>query len=141
MKIPSGIRIYGDTEYRNKVCPKESSEQVTFISRIRSSYPNSYGIIAFHAKNEGLITGGQFSAISKNRAMGLAIGCSDIIIPGSPTFVCEIKRRDHTLSRISEEQVEYLLACQMAGAFACIALGCDAATEAFNVWRLKNGRG
>ena len=61
-------------------------------------------------------------------------GASDIIIPGSPAFVCELKRRDHTKSRWEDGQQEYLTAAQDAGAFVCIALGADAAMEAFNDW-------
>ena len=116
------------------MCPSETNEQITFIARL----PEKYSRIVLHPKNEGRLRDGQFSKLSIDRAMAsLNKGASDIIIPGSPTFVCEIKRCDHTLSKISDEQVEYLLACQDAGAFACISLGCDAATEAFRCWLNK----
>ena len=58
-------------------------------------------------------------------------GASDIIIPGGPAFVCELKRRDHTQSKWQDGQQEYLDAAQRAGAFVCIALGYKAAEEAF----------
>jgi hypothetical protein len=35
-------------------------------------------------------------------------GASDIIIPAACSFVCEIKRRDHTKSKWQPGQVEYL---------------------------------
>lgn len=126
------IQIYGDLKYRNKKCPKESTEQITFVNRIRSLYPDTYGRIIVHPENEGQLIRGQFSAINKSRAMGQTKGASDIIIPGLPAFVCELKRQDSTLNKPTQEQIEYLEAAQKCGAFVCIAYGCDAATEAFN---------
>jgi len=135
MKIPENIPVYGDINYRDKLCPKESAEQITFVSRIINRYPLTYGRIILHPKNEQRLINGQFSAISKDRAMGsLNKGASDIIIPGNPAFVCEIKRRDHTQSKLEDWQIEYLLACDIVGCFVCVALGCDAAMEAFNKW-------
>lgn len=138
MKIPSGIRIFGDTDFRDTRCASESAEQITFVSRIDKKYHDTYGRIIIHPKNEQRLRDGQFSRLKLDKAMAsLNKGASDIIIPGCPSFVCEIKRKDHTLSKISEEQVEYLLACQMTGAFACIALGCDSAMDAFECWLTK----
>ena len=68
---------------------------------------------------------------------GLVKGCSDIIIPGNPSFVCEMKSRSPK-AKISDEQIKYLPAAQNNGSFVCIALGCDAAWEAFNEWRELN---
>lgn len=135
MKIPPQIKIYGDTSYRGK-CPRESVEQITFISWVRREYPHSYGVTIFHAKNEGKLINGQFQAVSKDRAMGMAIGCPDIHNPGNPSFCMELKRKDHTKSNISDEQVNYLVTAQSIGAFCCIALGHEAAIEAFNDWLL-----
>lgn len=135
MKIPPHIRVYGDQKYRDKKCPYEANEQVTFVNRVREAYPNTFGKILLHPKNEGQKKDGEFAAIAKDKAMGhLTLGASDIIIPGSPAFVCELKRRDVTLCEITDDQIKYLAAAQAVGAFACIALGADAATEAFNDW-------
>lgn len=140
MIIPEGIPIYGDLSYRSVLCPKESVEQITFVSRITAEYPDTYGRIIVHPQNEGKLIKGQFSALSKDRAMAsVNKGASDIIIPGNPSFVCEIKRRDHTLSVLSNEQLDYLWACEKTGSFICIALGCDAAIGAFNNWIKQNG--
>lgn len=133
-KIPQHIKIYGDQSYRNKKCPKESVEQITFVNRVRAAHPEAYGRLLVHVENEAKLINGQFSAISKQRAMGMSKGASDIIIPGKPAFVCELKRRDMTLCKITDDQIEYLTAAQNVGAFACAALGADAATEAFNDW-------
>lgn len=65
----------------------------------------------------------------------MATGATDIVIPAARPFVCELKRRDHTVSSIADEQLAYLRAAQAAGAYACIALGVDAAWEAFQHWR------
>lgn len=132
MRLPKceGLKIYGDTSYRGD-CPQEALEQVTFFNRIRKQYPETFGIIALHPRNEGLRHHNQ---VSREKSEGMTTGASDIIIPGCPAFVCELKRRDHTKSTITDDQLNYLRAAQAAGAFACIALGADAATAALNDW-------
>lgn len=134
IKHPPGICLYGNQKLRDKKCPKESAEQITFVNHVRSQHPDSFGLILLHPKNEGLLINGQFSVVSKARAMGMAKGAADIIIPGNPAFVCEIKRSDKTLSTISDEQIAYLYAAKAAGAFVCVALGHAAAIDAFNDW-------
>jgi hypothetical protein len=64
----------------------------------------------------------------------MTTGAPDIVIPGSPTFICELKRRDHTQSELRTAQVAYLRAAQRAGCFVCVALGVDAAWEALHVY-------
>lgn len=129
MKLPkTGIPVYGDPTYRGP-CPNETVEQVTLVSRIRKT---PYGILLVHVRNEGKRT--QYQAM-QHKAEGMTRGASDIIIPGSPAFVCELKRRDITKSAWQEGQEDYLLAALDAGAFACVALGCDAAWEAFLEWQ------
>lgn len=135
MKIPESIKVYGDKAYRNKKCPKEKIEQITFVNRIRELYPETYGAALVHIKNEALLVNGQFTAITTDRAMGMSKGASDIMIPGRPAFVLELKRRDHTASTISDEQINYLITCKKLDAFVCVALGADAAMEAFDDWR------
>jgi hypothetical protein len=126
--------IFGDTDFRGK-CATESVEQVTFFNRLRAQYPDTWGALAIHARNEQQLRGGQFGGMAKQKAEGMTAGASDIIIPGRVTFVCELKRRDHTKSKWQAGQVEYLTAAHQAGAFACVALGCDAAWDAFEEWR------
>ena len=128
-----GVPVYGDASFRGK-CPKEHVEQVSFFAKLRREYPSSYGMLAVHPRNEAQLRGGQFHAIIKHKAEGMTPGASDIIIPGSPSFVCEIKRQDHTQSKWQDGQQEYLEAAMIAGSFACIALGCSAAWEAFEDW-------
>lgn len=134
MKFHPNIPVYGDTSFRGN-CHKEEVEQASFFSRLRREYPDSYGAIALHPRNEGLKEKGQFSTVIKHAAEGMTRGASDIIIPGSPSFVCEMKRLDHTKSHWQDGQQEYLLAAANAGAFVCVALGAVAAWEAFEVWR------
>lgn len=125
--------IYGDTEWRGK-CPAESMEQVTFFSRLRREYPTTWGRLALHPRNEQQLRGGHIRAIANQKAEGMTTGASDIIIPGRVTFVCELKRHDHTQSKWQSGQVEYLTAAHTAGAFACAALGADAAWQALEAW-------
>lgn len=133
LNLPPSIRIYGNTAFRGK-CHQESVEQASFFNRLRAEYPDSYGLIALHPRNEGLLVKGQFQAMTKHRVEGMAKGAADIVVPGSPSFICEMKRCDHTKSAWQDGQIEYLEAAAAAGAFACVALGAAAAWEAFQDW-------
>lgn len=133
MKIPEWLNVYGDMSFRGK-CPIESAEQITFFNQLRAQYPKSYGRIALHPRNEGQLVGGQLSSIDKQKAEGMAVGASDIVIPGAPSFVCEMKRKDHTACAWQDGQREYLEAAKNSGAFVCVALGWEAAWAAFNDW-------
>lgn len=132
--------VYGDVTFRG-VCHREEVEQASFFSRLRREHPESWGILAIHPRNEGLLTGGQFHAIRKHKAEGMSPGAADVVIPGAPSFVCEMKRQNHTLSTWQPGQIDYLEAAAKAGAFACVALGAEAAWGAFEEWLGAMGRG
>lgn len=117
-------------DYRGP-CPKESAEQITFFSALRREYPDTLGKIAIHPRNEGQR---HRNEVIRHKAEGMVTGASDVVIPGAPAFVCEIKRMDHTQSRWEDGQQEYLEAAQEAGAFVCVALGWQAAMEAVQEW-------
>ena len=136
MKIPDWLPCYGDVKYRGD-CPLESAEQVTFFNRLRREYPDTYGRIAVHPRNEQQLRGGQFRALARHKAEGMTEGASDIIIPGDPAFVCELKRLDHTKCKWQDGQIEYLEATKKCGAFVCVALGHEGAWKAFEYWREK----
>lgn len=133
MKIPTWLPTYGDTTFRGE-CPTESAEQVTFFNRLRAQYPESFGRIATHIKNEGKRSQNQ---AQRDRMQGMTKGASDIIIPGNPTFICELKRKDHTKSKWQSGQQEYLKSAQDLGAFVCLALGVEGAWEAFEYYLQK----
>lgn len=133
MKFQNWLSVYGSLEFRGE-CPKEGMEQATFFNRLRTRWPDTLGVIALHPKNEGVRSGKDFQALSKDKALGMAVGASDVIIPGLPAFVCEIKRQDHTKSSWQPRQQEYLLAAKNNGAFVCVALGADAAIQAVEEW-------
>jgi hypothetical protein len=130
MKFNSWLKVYGDQKYRNKNCPPESAEQITFFNVLRRDYPK-LGEIAIHPRNEGKRS---IQQTQRQKAEGMTPGASDIIIPGTPTFVCELKRQDHTLCKWEPKQVDYLENCQNNGAFVCVALGYKAALEALKEW-------
>lgn len=132
--LPMDIHVYGDVSFRGK-CPAETMEQITFFNRLRREYPDTWGALAIHPRNEAMRTGGHIRAVSQHKAEGMTAGAADIVIPGRVSFVCELKRRDHTLSNWQDGQVDYLMAAHGAGAFACVALGADAAWQAFEDWR------
>ena len=129
----SGVLTFGELDFRGE-CPVEGQEQVTFFARLRREYPDTWGRLALHPRNEGLRYGGQLRAISRHKAEGMTTGASDIIIPARVAFVCELKRRDRTICKWQDGQREYLEAAAATGAFACVAFGCDAAWEALKYW-------
>jgi hypothetical protein len=129
--------VYGDAKFRGK-CPPEAVEMASFFSRLRREYPNTLGVIALHPRNEQLLLGGQFKAIVKHKAEGMTKGASDIVIPAARPFICELKRRDHTLSAWQEGQIAYLETAKKLDAFACVALGAEAAWEALMDWMKEN---
>ena len=130
-KLNKTIPIYGDVKYRNKKCPKESVEQKTIFNELRLNHPTQ-ARLATHVKNEGKRTDAQ---INEDKQQGLNTGFSDVIIIGSPVFVCEVKREDMTTSTYTEEQESFLLAAIESGAFVCVALGHKGFFEAFKEWK------
>lgn len=136
MIFPSHIPVYGDQSFRGD-CPKENVEQMSFFNQIRRVYPDTFGAIAIHPRNEGLLSKGQFSSVAKHKAEGMTKGAPDCVVPGNPAFLCEIKRTNHMLSHWQEGQIEYLAAAQKLGAFVCVALGAKAAWVAFEEYRGK----
>jgi hypothetical protein len=128
--LPPDIYLYGDPTFRGK-CAVENADQVTLFAFIRAQYPKTWGLLAFHPRNEGVRTIGQ---AKWQKAEGMTAGTVDVIIPASVPLVMEIKRKDYTKSTWQPGQVEYLRAAQAAGAYACIALGYEAAIEAVRYW-------
>lgn len=129
----NGVLTFGDTSYRG-ACAKEDQEQVTFFNRLRREYADTWGRIALHPRNEGLKTGGQFGSVLRHKAEGMTQGAADIVIPARISFVCELKRRDHTKSDWQDGQIDYLITVAKAGGFSCVALGADAAMWALECW-------
>lgn len=129
----AGITIFGDTSFRGD-CPVETAEQVTFFNRLRREYPETWGALALHPRNEQQLRGGQHRGMIRQKAEGMTPGASDVIIPARVAFVCEIKRADHTKSTMQDGQLPYLIAARAAGAFACIALGHAGAWAAVQEW-------
>lgn len=129
----SPVPTYGDPDWRGK-CPKEAVEQISFVNKIRMDYPDTWGRLLVHIRNED----GRASARQVNRMKleGLTTGAADLIIPGRISFVCEMKRKDRTQSRLSDYQAKYLEAAQNAGAFVAVCFGAVAALEAFDEWRM-----
>lgn len=127
MKFPQWLKVYGDVGFRGD-CPSETLEAITFFAHIRKQHPQTYGLIATHIRNEGKRN---WQQVARQKAEGMTKGAPDIIIPMARTFVCELKRQDHTKSKWQEGQLEYLKTAHDTGAFVCVALGYDAAYKAF----------
>jgi hypothetical protein len=121
------IKVY-DSGYRGE-CPIEAGELKTFFNQIRKT---EYGLIAFHPRNEGKKTHAQ---VQTEKMEGLTSGVSDIIIPASPPFICELKRKDRTKSKFPQVEKDFLIACGEKGAWVCLAYGWEQAWLAFNDWK------
>ena len=98
------IDVIGDTNYRGD-CPSETAEMIGFFSWLRSHHPK-LAAVAVHVRNEG-----QRSKRHgyQHKQEGMNTGASDIVIPVNPPICIEMKRRDHTKSTISDEQLQYLV--------------------------------
>lgn len=127
------IRVYGDVDFRGN-CPAETDEQITFFNKLRREYPDTFGAVALHPRNEQQLRKGQHQSFARQKAEGMTTGASDIIIPARVTFVCELKRQDRTKSKWQDGQREYLESAACLGAFACVALGWSAAWRAMEDW-------
>jgi hypothetical protein len=122
------LYIFGDVDFRGD-CPSESGEQISFVNWVRQK--TRHGNLIIHVRNEGLRS---YMQTQRHKAEGMCTGAADIIIPAGITFVCELKRRDHTKSTFQKGQIEFLKAAHDEGAFVCVALGNDGAKEAYDVW-------
>lgn len=131
MKIDERIPVFGDRDYRGK-CNQEETDQINWVSWIRENHPDDYRLM-IHPKNEGKRS--PFQAAMDRKTGSLNKGASDCVIPGAPSFVVELKRRDHTKSRWQTGQQEYLIAAGEAGCFIGVALGFEAMKEAFLLWK------
>ena len=135
MKTPNWLPVFGDLP-RSKDNPLEDYVLISLISRIRRDYPSSYGLVAFHVKNESKRSHAQIKA---DKMKGLTNGVSDLIVIGNPTLCMEIKR-DNSCS-FEKGQLEFLEQAHKSGAFACVAIGWQGALDAFAHWlTLQNSK-
>lgn len=131
MKVDKRIRIFGDVSYRGK-CNQEETDQINWVSWLQEHYPHEHRLMV-HPKNEGSRSG--FQADLDRKTGSLNKGASDCVIPGCPSFVVELKRKDHTKSRWQTGQQEYLIAAAESGCFVGVAFGFEAMKEAFLEWK------
>lgn len=124
MKFPSWLKVYGDKSFRGK-CPTEQMEQVTLFNKLRREMPH-IGSIAIHVRNEGKRTHQQ---TARQQMEGMVAGAADIIIPGGPCLVIELKRKDHTKCSWQDGQLDYLKAAKKNGAKVAVCLGYQAAYD------------
>ena len=136
MKFNKETVVYGDLKYRNKKCPIEDAEQITFFNQLKKLWPE-HAKLATHIKNEGKRN---YKQVSKDKANGLNQGFADVVIIGHPVLYMEIKRQDHTLSHWEENQEDKLILANERGAFSCVALGYEAALKAVKDWNDVQGR-
>lgn len=138
MKISKGsqYKVYGDLSSRGK-CISEDAVHIAFVAWIRHNH-QSEALLLLHPKNEGKRTPQQ---VAMDKKMGsITKGASDIIIPGNPAFVCELKKDDPTKCHWQPGQEDYLNIAHEHGAFACVAFGLNAAKDAFIDWQRINNQ-
>lgn len=132
MNTPAWLPKFGDLP-KSTSNPAEDYVLSSLISRIRNDYPTTYGLVAFHVKNESKRTTGQIRA---DKAKGLTKGVSDLIVIGNPTLCMEIKKDNSC--RFEDGQLEFLQQAKKQGAFVCLAIGYQGAKDAFEEWRILN---
>jgi hypothetical protein len=120
-----GIEVFGDTSWRGE-CPKEMPEQISFLALLAAEFP-VFAAVAVHIANEGKRSPRRGAQM---KLEGLNKGACDIFIPSVPPILIELKRRDHTESAVSNDQIKYILNAKKIGANACIAVGAQGAMAA-----------
>lgn len=126
----AGITVYGDENYTGP-CELEDADLIEFFNELKYSYP-LLSKTAIHVKNEGERKKAQ---AQRERMKGaLQTGATDVNIPGGPSFIMELKRRNYRLSDIDDDQIKYMIRSKRSGAFVCLCLGYDAALEALKDW-------
>ena len=128
MKTPEWLPKFGDLP-KSTNNPAEDYVLSSVVSRIRKDYPTTYGLVAFHVKNESKRTTTQ---IKIDKMKGLTNGVSDLIVMGDPTLCMEIKKDNSC--RFEDGQLQFLEQAQKGGAFACLAVGYQGALDAFHHW-------
>lgn len=126
------IPLFGDTAFKDD-CPEEVAEMIKFFQLLRA-YDPDLADIAFHVRNEGKKT--RFAGF-KQKQEGMLTGAADIAIMCCPPIAIEMKRKNHRLSKLSGEQLKFLVKSRRSGAFSCVALGALAAMEAVKRAREK----
>lgn len=129
--LVAGVPIYGSLEYRNKHCALEDAELETFVNQLREKHPK-LATLFVHIPNEGERTMDEVQILKRKGALNK--GAVDELIPADISFVGELKREDHTLSDIYDEQINYLITAHQLGAFAFVALGWRANWQALEDW-------
>lgn len=125
MKFPEWLPVFGDRSFRGW-CPSEEVEQINFFAELQYGHPG-LARLAIHPKNEGDRNWIRQQMDAKKGEINP--GASDVIIPGAPAMVAELKRQDHTRSRWQDGQVDYLETARDAGCFVFVGLGAGGMIE------------
>lgn len=131
LKRPDDIHVYGNWNYRG-VCGCEYQEAESFFAMLRYQHPDRWRL-ATHVRNESGKGKTRFQ-VFKEIKQGMVKGHADIVFGGIPTGYVEMKRRDPALCSWGEGQLEFLREAKARGCFVAVALGADAALEAFRRW-------
>ena len=126
------LRVYGHQSKGKQ--PSEAAEMTTFFNQLQKRYPEIHAL-ALHVRNEGK-RDHKDTNIMKTQG-GFVKGAPDIVIAGSPTFLCEMKSKAK-VSRIAKEQTEFLERADAKGCFCCVAYGWEAAMQAVEDWIKEN---
>lgn len=122
------IKYYGTQETGKH--PSEAAEMTTFFGQLKKLHPEIHSL-AIHIRNEGKRDHNQTAVIKMQG--GFVKGAPDIVIVGSPTFLCEMKSRSKK-SKVKPEQMKFLENADKQGAFCCVAYGYLAALQAVEEW-------
>lgn len=133
--IPESIPVFGDITWRGE-CSHEVPAMIGGMQLIRDEFPHFDGIMV-HIRNED--DGGARKGQKLNQE-GREKGAADVAIMCCPPIVMEVKRRDHTKSKIHGKQITFLIKSQEQGAFSCVAVGSVGMLEAVRAWHTLHGK-
>ena len=125
--------IYKERFMKN--APSERDEQVTFFNQLRKHKPH-LGEIAIHIKNEGKRN---INQVNEDKANGMVTGAVDVVIPGEPTLLIELKKRSKR-AKVSDAQVNYMESAARQGAMCYVCYGWEMAMEAVEEWENARNR-
>ena len=114
--------------------PTEHQEQVAFFQWLELQHPTVYLMAAAvpNGSHKSQAAAGRF------KAEGLKAGYPDILVdfPRGPYhgLRIEMKRRRKSLSKVSDEQMEWGLRLREQGFYWSLAYGCDEAIEITNTY-------
>lgn len=135
----NGIEIFGDANWRGD-CPLEDADTITICNHIRQAHGGRFEKSVLHVMNEKHRKDkADFRQLLAERKKGAIItGWSDVCVTGWPTLFMEVKRKDLSLSKLPQVEIDFLVANQNNDAWVFVVPGWEAGIACFENWYQQN---